>query len=77
MSSNKKGVHVTPRDDGRWNVVRDGAQRASSVHDTQTDATSAGRETARREHTELYIHGRDGKIRDRDSYGNDPYPPKG
>lgn len=73
----KKGVHITPRDDGQWNVVRDGAQRASSVHSTQAEATSAGRDTARREQTELYIHGRDGRIRDRDSYGTDPHPPKG
>lgn len=77
MSTEKKGVHITHRDDGRWTVTRDEAQRASSVHDTQADATSAGRETARREHTELYIHGRDGQIRARDSYGNDPYPLKG
>jgi hypothetical protein len=76
MTKNK-GVHITPRDDGRWNVIRDNAERASSVHDTQADAASAGRETARRESAELYIHGRDGQIRDRDSYGNDPYPPKG
>jgi len=24
----------------------------------------------------VVIHGRDGKIRDKDSYGNDPVPPK-
>lgn len=73
----EKGVHITHRDDGQWNVVRDGAQRASSVHATQAEATSAGRDTARREQTELYIHRRDGRIRDRDSYGTDPHPPKG
>jgi hypothetical protein len=77
MSSKTPGVHITPRDDGRWNVTRDGAERASSVHDRQADATDAGRSTAQREHAELYIHGRDGKIRARDSYGNDPYPPEG
>ena len=27
--------------------------------------------------TELYIHGRDGRIRERSSYGADPHPPKG
>ena len=75
--SKGKGVHVTPREDGRWNVVRDGAERASSVHDTQAEAATAGRGTARRERTELYVHGRDGRIRERDSYGNDPYPPRG
>ncbi|WP_075818443.1 DUF2188 domain-containing protein [Serinicoccus sp. CNJ-927] len=70
-------MHITPREDGRWSVVREGAERASSVHDTQAGAATAGRGTARREQTELYIHGRDGRIRERDSYGNDPYPPKG
>ena len=77
MSDKNPGVHITPRDDGRWNVSRDGASRASSIHDTQADAIDAGRSTARREGTELFIHGRDGQIRDRDSYGDDPYPPRG
>lgn len=76
MAENK-GVHVTPRDDGRWNVQREGADRASSIHDTQADAIDAGRTTARREKTELHIHGRNGQVRARDSYGSDPYPPKG
>ena len=26
-------------------------------------------------HSELVIHGINGKIRDKDSYGNDPHPP--
>jgi hypothetical protein len=73
----KKGVHITPREDGNWNVTRDGAGRASSVHPTQAEATDAGRDTARREKTELYVHGRNGRIRERNSYGGDSYPPKG
>ena len=36
-----------------------------------------GHSQARADHTEFLLHGRDGKIRERDSYGNDPYPPKG
>ncbi|MBF4162577.1 DUF2188 domain-containing protein [Nocardioides acrostichi] len=75
--SDRKNVHVTPREDGRWSVSRDNASRASSVHDTQADAASAGRSTARRDQVEFLLHGRDGRIRERDSYGNDPYPPKG
>ena len=66
-----KGVHVTPRD-GRWAVERDGSQRASSLHDTQAEAEAAGRATARREQVEFNLHGRNGQIRERDSYGNDP-----
>jgi len=54
-----------------------GGQRASSVHDTQRAAIDRGRDVARNQDTELLIHGRDGRIRDRDSHGRDPYPPKG
>ena len=72
----KKNYHVTPRPDGKWQVIRDGADRASSVHDTQRDAIDRGRDLAKDDRTDLRIHGRDGRIRDSDSYGNDPNPPK-
>jgi hypothetical protein len=47
------------------------------VHETQADAIKAGTKIAQNQKTELYIHGRDGRIRERNSYGNDPHPPKG
>jgi len=71
----KKNVHVAPHPDG-WAVKKDGAERASSIHKTQAQAADAGRKTAKAEGSELRIHGRDGKIRDSDSFGNDPHPPK-
>lgn len=71
-----QNVHVVPHD-RRWAVAREGSQRASSVHDTQAEAEAAGRATARREQVEFYLHGRDGQIRERESYGHDPYPPRG
>lgn len=37
----------------------------------------AARETARHERSELITQGEDGQIRERNSYGNDPHPPKG
>jgi len=74
--SSKKNVHVTPHKGGGWQVIRPGADRASSVHSTQQDAVDHGRDLARRDGGELCIHGRDGRIRDSDSYGNDPNPPK-
>jgi hypothetical protein len=70
-----KPVHVVPRDE-RWAVEREGNSRASSLHDTQSGAERAGRPTAKADKTEFLLHGRDGRIRQRDSYGNDPYPPK-
>ena len=72
----KPGQHVVPAENG-WRVLRAGTHRASSRHDTQAAAIDAARELARKQKTELYIHGRDGLIRSRDSYGNDPHPPRG
>jgi hypothetical protein len=70
-------IHVTPHPDGGWQVKRGGASRASSRHDTQKDALDKARDIARKEGLELVIHRPDGRIRAKDSYGNDPYPPKG
>ena len=71
-----KNQHVVPRDDG-WAVKGAGNSRATSVHDTQAGAIARAREIAQNQQSELLIHGRDGRIRARDSYGNDPFPPKG
>lgn len=60
-----------------WAVKPAGGKKASSVHDTQAEAISKAREHAINQKSEVVIHGRDGKIRDKNSYGNDPYPPKG
>ena len=72
----KKNQHVVPREQG-WAVRGEGNVRATSTHDTQKDAIDAARDQARKQGAELIIHGRDGKIRERNTYGNDPYPPKG
>lgn len=72
----QKPIHVVPRD-GDWAVLREGAQRDSSHHSSQAEAIAAARHTAQREGVELLIHGRNGQIRERDSHGRDPYPPKG
>ncbi|MBU1157531.1 MAG: DUF2188 domain-containing protein [Proteobacteria bacterium] len=67
---------VMPHDDG-WQVRRDGSERASHVADTQREAINIARQISRNQGTELQIHGRNGQIRQSDSHGNDPYPPKG
>lgn len=71
----KKDIHVVPHTDG-WATKKEGASRAGSVQRTQTEAIERARDQAKREQVEVVIHKRDGKIRDSDSYGNDPYPPK-
>lgn len=71
-----KNQHVVPHGDG-WAVRGEGNDRATSVHDTQAAAIERAREIARNQQGELLIHGRDGRIRARDSHGHDPFPPKG
>lgn len=71
----KKDIHVVPHDDG-WATQKEGTSRAGRVTDTQQEAIEKAREQAKRENVEVVIHRRDGSIRDSDSYGNDPNPPK-
>ncbi len=68
---------VMPHPDGDWQVKRDGDERASHRTDTQREAIEIAREISRNQGTELQIHRPDGRIRESDSHGNDPCPPKG
>ena len=71
MAKQNKDYHVVPHGDG-WAVRRENAERVSSQHPTQKAAIDAGIPLAKKTHGELRIHGKDGRIRDSDSYGNDP-----
>lgn len=73
--SNRKNIHVVPHPDG-WAVKREGAERASAVLRTQEQAAGRARDIARPEHGEVFIHGKGSQIRERNSYGNDPFPPR-
>lgn len=66
-----KNVHVVPND-GRWSVKLEGQKTPLSKHRTQTAAENAGRPIARAQRSELVTHRPDGRIRDKDSFGNDP-----
>jgi len=67
--------HVVPNN-GQWQVKRENASRATKTFDTQREAIAYGRNIAIHQEAELVIHNRHGHIRDKDSYGNDPCPPK-
>jgi len=71
-----KNQHVVPHD-GQWAVRAEGSERVTSVHPTQREAIETAREISRNQGSEMLIHGRDGRIRERDTHGNDPYPPRG
>jgi uncharacterized protein (TIGR02271 family) len=66
--ANKPPVHVIPRKNG-WAVVREGNERATSVHRTQSEAAKEGRDIARRDETEFLLHANDGRVRDSSDYG--------
>jgi hypothetical protein len=72
----KKNIHITHRKDKTWAVIAEGNKRASSVHQTQGAAIKAGTPIAKSNRSELVIHDRKNRIRDKDSYGNDTNPPK-
>lgn len=71
-----KNQHVVPHSKG-WAVKGSGNERATSVHPTQREAIEAARDIARNQGTELFVHGENGRIRERNTYGNDPFPPNG
>ena len=71
-----KQTHIVPHSDG-WASKDSGNDRASRVFDKKQDAVNWGREHSRNIESELMIHNRNGQIGQKDSHGNDSYPPKG
>jgi len=71
----KRNQHVVKHTNG-WAVKGAGASKATSTHSTQAEAIEKGRVIAQNQETELFVHGKNGRIRERDSYGNDPIPPR-
>jgi hypothetical protein len=73
----KKYRHVIAHSSGGWSVHRAGASRASRVFSTQADAVRYGKEIAKQERTDLYVHRRDGTVKEKDSYGEGHLAPRG
>ncbi len=73
----KKPEVFTVRHGDHWANRRAGSDRVSRTYRTKKEAQEAGRKTAQRDRTEHIIQNRDGKISQRNTYGNDPHPPKG
>jgi hypothetical protein len=75
-SSPSRGVWVVCRGKGFVVKVRPGRIPRDSGA-TQRAATTYARSLARALGCELMVQDRHGRIRIKDSHGNDPYPPKG
>ncbi len=71
-----KNQHIVPAGD-MWGIRGEGNSRLTGRYETQREAIAAGRQIAQNQHSELLIQGQNGQIRERNSYGNDPFPPKG
>lgn len=72
----KKDQHVVPHS-GQWAVKGEKNEKATKVVDTQAEAIEIARQIAINQQSEVVIHRPDGRIRDKNSYGNDDFPPKG
>ncbi len=74
--SKRKSQHVTPHTEG-WQVKGAGNSKATIVTDSQKKAEKAAIKISTNQKSEVVIHGQDGKIRSKNSYGNDPKTIKG
>ena len=70
-----KNIHIVKRGD-HWSAVQEKAKRSSGNFHTQAEAVERAKQIAKNNGQEVCIHGVDGKIRQKNSYGNDPCPPK-
>lgn len=70
-----KNQHVVKHPEG-WAVKGGGNSKATKVSRTQAQAIKTAETIARNQGSDTKIHGRNGKIRAGNSYGNDPCPPK-
>lgn len=73
----KKNQHVTPHRSGGWQVKGAGNKKATARTSTQAEAIAQAADIARNQRSEVVIHRANGRIRDKNSYGNDSFPPRG
>ena len=71
-----KQVWVSPDGDG-WKVHSNGAERAYRHTETKAEAVNIAHGLAENKKAELFVQNEDGKIGWKNSYGNDPFPPRG
>lgn len=75
MAKKSSAIHTVPSSEGGWDNKKDG--RTISHYDLKREAVDAGRERAKRDQAEHVVHNKDGRISGSNSYGNDPFPPRG
>src|SRR3990170_8684753 len=76
MGAMGKNQHVVSHGEG-WAVKAEGASEPLAVFKTQSEAWEKAKSIARKERSEALLHGRNGVIRTRNTYGYDPSRRKG
>jgi Uncharacterized protein conserved in bacteria (DUF2188) len=71
-----KNQHVVMHED-RWAVKEEGAGAPGALFKTQGEAWEKAKAIARRERSEAVLHGKDGRVRERNNYGHDPHSTQG
>jgi hypothetical protein len=77
MANTPGSIHVVPDHGDGWNVKQEHNAQILGHFDKKQDAVDFARQKSKNLATELFIHGKDGKIQQRDSHGNDPPARKG
>ena len=62
---------------GRWGVKAAGAKKFTKIFDTQEEAREYAKQIAVDQQAEVIIDNKSARFRQKNSYGNDPYPPEG
>lgn len=72
----KISQHIVKNPDGGWAVKKGGSSKATKIYKTKEEAIEQGKTIAKKQKAELYIHGQDGRIQNKNSYGKDSCPPR-
>lgn len=71
----KKNIHTVPAGN-KWAVKKERVEKPVSMHNLKERAMEKAVSIAKKDRVEHVIHGKDGRIQDKDSYGKDPNPPR-
>jgi len=73
----RKEIHVLPNSKrGGWDAKKNNADKASKHFDKKDEAMDWARQHAKENGAEIVPHGKDGRIQNPDSHGNDSCPPR-
>lgn len=76
VNAARSSQHVVPSN-GEWAVKKANSDRVTKIFDSQRAAITHAIKIAINQKSELVVHGRNGQIKEKNSYGKDAFPPRG